>query len=96
MYPDLTENDILPNPYCKQSNKELTKTLAQLQTEKRNMRFVLSKFSHEFAAKYRRPPQDQIDYAPVQDTFTKYGRVRETIAMIQKYLELHPDTDKQP
>jgi len=87
---DTSADDILPYPYCNQSISELKKSVSKLMSEKRDLRHILSKWSHEFAAKNNRPPSDMIDYAPVQDEFTKYGRIRETIVMINKYLEAHP------
>lgn len=81
--------DILPHPYAGLSAAELSRALVRLATEKRNLRCVLSRWSHEFAARHHRPPTDAIDYAPVQDEFTRYCRNKETAAMIRRYLEAH-------
>lgn len=81
--------DILPHPYAALSAAELNRALVRLATEKRNLRCVLSRWSHEFAARHHRPPTDAIDYAPVQDEFTRYCRNKETAAMIRRYLEAH-------
>ena len=90
MSADTSADDILPLPYCNKTISELNKCVSKLMSEKRHLRHDLTKWSHEFAAKNHRPPTDMIDYAPVQDTFTKYGRLKETIAMLTKYLERHP------
>lgn len=81
--------DILPHPYAGLTPAELNRVLVRLATEKRNLRCVLSRWSHEFAARHHRPPTDAIDYAPVQDEFTRYCRNKETAAMIRRYLEAH-------
>ena len=82
-------DDILPHPYAGLSAAELNRALVRLATEKRNLRCVLSRWSHEFAARHHRPPTDAVDYAPVQDEFTRYCRNKETAAMIRRYLEAH-------
>ena len=82
-------DDILPHPYAGLTPAELNRALVRLATEKRALRTVLSRWSHDFAARHHRPPAGAVDYAPVQDEFTRYCRNKETAAMIRRYLEAH-------
>ena len=87
----LTEADVLPQPYNTQSAGELRKTLLALNAERRNQRFVLSRWSREFVARHGRQPKTMIDFAPVQEQFDAYTRLKCKIGLIGRYLNAHKD-----